>query len=119
MQKTLDELNGLGSLSEAMEYVAETFDWEEMKTVMKSSSEIEVATNRVSVEISEIQEEPVVVEISEAKEEPVSVIDRRAPIENVLPMPKKHVPKVLDYAFEPEENMMHYDVEIENDDYDY
>ena len=98
---------------------AETFDWEEMKTVMKSSSEIEVATNRVSVEISEIQEEPVVVEISEAKEEPVSVIDRRAPIENVLPMPKKHVPKVLDYAFEPEENMMHYDVEIENDDYDY
>lgn len=97
----------------------EAFDWEEMKTVMKSSPEIEVET-------PEVKEEPVLVEISEVKEEPtpvkeepVPVIDRRAPIENVLPMPKKHVPKVLDYAFEPEDNMMHYDVEIENDDYDY
>ncbi len=47
------------------------------------------------------------------------VIDKTAPIENVLPMPKKHVPKVLDYAFEPESEQMHYDVEIENDEYDY
>lgn len=46
-------------------------------------------------------------------------VDRRALIENVLPMPKKHVPKTLDYAFEPSEEQMHYDIEIENDDYDY
>ncbi len=82
----------------------DAFDWEEMKTVMKSSPEIE--------------EESVSVKMEEMKET-VPVIDRRAPIENVLPMPKKHVPKVLDYAFEPAEDMMHYDVEIENDDYDY
>lgn len=85
----------------------ETFDWEEMKTVMNASSEVEEETKKVLEETSGV------------KEEPIPVIDRKALIENVLPMPKKHVPKVLDYAFEPEDNMMHFDVEIENDDYDY
>ena len=51
--------------------------------------------------------------------EELTVIDKTAPIENVLPMPKKHTPRVFDYAFEPSEDMMHYDVEIENDEYDY
>jgi len=60
----------------------------------------------------------VIEEISNSTEETL-VIDKTAPIENVLPMPKKHTPKVLDYAFEPSEDMMHYDVEIENDEYDY
>ena len=40
-------------------------------------------------------------------------------IENVLPMPKKHIGRTLDYAFEPSEDMMHYDIEFENDKYDY
>ena len=35
MQKTLDELNGLGSLNEAMEYVAETFDWDQESTAVQ------------------------------------------------------------------------------------
>ena len=48
-----------------------------------------------------------------------NVIDRKAPIENVLPMPKKHEPRTFEYAFEPSEDQMHYDVEVENDDYDY
>ena len=39
MQKTLDELNGLGSLSEAMEYVAKTFDWD------KESSAVQLFEN--------------------------------------------------------------------------
>lgn len=80
------------------------FEWAEMKEVMHSTEGIEVR-----------KEEPEKVEL-EITEVP---IDRKAPIENVLPMPKKHKPKVLDYAFEPSEDMMHYDVEIENDDYDY
>lgn len=46
-------------------------------------------------------------------------VDKTAMIENVLPMPKKHVSRTLEYAFDPSEDMMHYDVEIENDDYDY
>ena len=46
-------------------------------------------------------------------------VDKTAMIENVLPMPKKHVARTFEYAFEPTEDMMHYDVEIENDDYDY
>lgn len=47
------------------------------------------------------------------------VTDKTAMIENVLPMPKKHENRNLEYSFEPAEDMMHYDVEIENDDYDY
>lgn len=47
------------------------------------------------------------------------VTDKTAMIENVLPMPKKHVSRNPGYSFEPSEEMMHYDVEIENDEYDY
>jgi multidrug efflux pump subunit AcrA (membrane-fusion protein) len=35
MQKTLDELNALGSLNEAMEYVAEKFDWDKESTAVQ------------------------------------------------------------------------------------
>lgn len=84
------------------------FDWSEMKEIMKDKT----AQDKTTVA------EAVTEEIPAVKEE-MPVIDRTAPIENVLPMPKKHKPKVLDYAFEPSEDMMHYDIEIENDEYDY
>ena len=35
MQKTLDELNALGSLSEAMEYMADNFDWDQESTAVQ------------------------------------------------------------------------------------
>ena len=35
MQKTLDELNALGSLSEAMEYMADNFDWDQDSTAVQ------------------------------------------------------------------------------------
>lgn len=35
MQKTLDELNALGSLEEAMDYVADNFDWESDSTAVQ------------------------------------------------------------------------------------
>ena len=35
MQKTLDEINALGSLSEAMEYIADTFEWDNESTAVK------------------------------------------------------------------------------------
>ena len=35
MQKTLDEINALGSLSEAMEYVADAFEWDNESTAVK------------------------------------------------------------------------------------
>lgn len=35
MQKTLDELNGLSSLNEAMEYVSEKFDWDKETTAVQ------------------------------------------------------------------------------------
>ena len=35
MQKTLDELNGLGSLSEAMQYVEDNFEWDKESTAVQ------------------------------------------------------------------------------------
>ena len=35
MQKTLDEINGLGSLSEAMDYVLDNFDWDKESTAVQ------------------------------------------------------------------------------------
>ena len=37
-------------------------------------------------------------------------------IENPLPLPKKHVKKTMDYKFEPEEHLMKYDIEVNDDD---
>lgn len=40
-------------------------------------------------------------------------------IENPLPLPKKHVKKVLDYSVHPQEAYMHYDIDVaEDDDFD-
>lgn len=40
-------------------------------------------------------------------------------IENPLPLPKKHVKKALEYSVEPQEEWMHFDIEIsEEDDFD-
>ena len=40
-------------------------------------------------------------------------------LENPLPVPKKHVKKSMEYALEPEESRMHFDIDVEeNDDYD-
>lgn len=40
-------------------------------------------------------------------------------IENPLPVPKKHVKKTIDYAFEPSEDKMEYDIVIDDkDDFD-
>ena len=35
MQKTLDELNALGSLEEAMDYVADNFEWDSDSTAVQ------------------------------------------------------------------------------------
>ena len=101
-----DVVTGNGIPAKAVE---SKFEWEEMKEVMHSTEGIEVR-----------EEEPVKTELTITEDLITEIpIDKKAPIENVLPMPKKHKPKVLDYAFEPTEDMMHYDVEIENDEYDY
>ena len=100
------------------------FEWADMQEVMHSTEGIEVRKEepaKVELPMADVlEEEKRVAEEPAAKmQELVIPIDRKAPIENVLPMPKRHKPKVLDYAFEPTEDLMHYDVEIENDDYDY
>lgn len=37
-------------------------------------------------------------------------------LKNPLPVPKRHVKKVMDYDFEPAEEMLHFDIEISADD---
>lgn len=105
--------------NKAFETVETKFEWEEMQEVMHSTEGIEVRKSepvKVDLPFTEvpIEEKNIAQEVKV-----IAPIDRKAPIENVLPMPKKHKPRILDYAFEPMEDMMHYDIEIENDDYDY
>lgn len=41
-------------------------------------------------------------------------------IKNPLPIPKKHIKKVMDYQFIPKESQMKYDIEVsDDDDYDF
>ena len=41
-------------------------------------------------------------------------------IENPLPLPKKHVKKVMDYPIQPDESQMHYDIEVDpKDNFDF
>lgn len=41
-------------------------------------------------------------------------------IENPMPLPKKHVKKVMEYPFIPDASQMHYDIEVDpNDNYDF
>lgn len=106
----------------------EDYDWTEMQTLMEQKSEEELPEKqeedssmedtgviRVSDILKAINEEESTDAVSEEEEIP----DKTAMIENVLPMPKKHVNRSFEYSFEPSEDMMHYDVEVEGDDYDY
>lgn len=71
--------------------------------------------------------------ITEKKEEPMNTIKKEEDtliiesleeepenrihfIENPLPLPKKHVKKTMDYAFEPEAELMKFDIEVSDDD---
>ncbi len=41
-------------------------------------------------------------------------------IENPLPLPKKHVKKVMDFPIQPEASQMHYDLEVDpGDNFDF
>ncbi len=41
-------------------------------------------------------------------------------IENPMPLPKKHVKKVMEYPFVPDASQMHYDIEVDpNDNFDF
>lgn len=41
-------------------------------------------------------------------------------IENPLPLPKKHVKKVMDYPMQPDASQMHYDIKVDpNDNFDF
>ena len=57
------------------------------------------------------------IELKESQEE--AIIDKKAPIENVLPLPKRHINKVVEYSYEPSEAEMHYDIELTEETSDY
>lgn len=83
--------------------------------------------NQIDAEQSESGE--VTAEVNEQKAKEVAPLEVAAPqeetppvvqfIENPLPLPKKHVKKNLDYAFQPDFEDMDYDIKVsEQDDYD-
>ena len=133
------ETEKTANTSETKDNDREDFDWTEMKTLMEQKEEsVQTKSKEVVAEESAVPEDTGVIRVSdilkslgteEAKtenNETVSIeeaaqenVDKTAMIENVLPMPKKHVERSFEYSFEPTEEMMHYDVEVENDDYDY
>lgn len=118
---------------------ADTTDsiWNELASEVKearkdySTKKVDL-TSKIQKEdsiIEEDHEEPVVIRVSdilasnknielkESQEE--AIIDKKAPIENVLPLPKRHVNKVVEYSYEPSEAEMHYDIELTDETSDY
>ena len=87
-----------------------------MKRPKKTSKEIEMVTAKSPKENEETAN------ITENKMETPQTEDSKPIklIENPLPLPKKHVKKEMNYAFEPTPDQMHYDLNNYNveDDYD-
>jgi hypothetical protein len=86
----------------------------ETASVQEKTGETEVIAETKAVTEAEAVAEKTV---AEAEPEPASKVQY---IENPLPLPKKHVKKEMDYAFEPAPEQMHYDLQNYdvNDDYD-
>ena len=81
-------------------------------------------TEQVTLTASDIvtdtktEDNSIVTDSSVPETEPEAPVKKRVPafFETPLPMPKKHVKKTADYAFEPAADQMKYDVEISPDD---
>ncbi len=64
-------------------------------------------------------------DMTEKKQEEITMQQEETPkqvqfIENPLPLPKKHVKKVMDYPIQPEPSQMHYDIEVDpKDNFDF
>ena len=73
----------------------------------EESVELPVESNEDKVEIA--------VETREIEETEEKIIPQINYIENPLPLPKKHEKKEMDYGFKTEEDKMHFDLEITDD----
>lgn len=64
-------------------------------------------------------------DMTEKKQEEITMQQEETPkqvqfIENPLPLPKKHVKKVMDYPIQPQPSEMHYDIEVDpKDNFDF
>ncbi len=110
----------------------EAYDWNELQQEMENPiKKAEDSSPTENISNDEMSEDTGVIRVSDIikavsndevqtdsqTEEPV--INKTDMIENLLPMPKKHISRTFEYSFEPSQDLMHYDVELENDDYDY
>lgn len=69
------------------------------------------------IQVNKKQEEKSPAAESEPQEAPACAINF---IENPLPVPKKHIKKIMDYAIETDESNSDYDISVpDTDDYDY
>lgn len=85
----------------------------------KDMKETETVQDNLEKETESVQEAlPKEAKLAEdvAKQEEDSVTPAGVYLKNPLPVPKRHVKKVMDYDFEPAEDMLHFDVEISADD---
>ena len=94
--------------------------------VMDNTSSEDVAEDIISSEADisrkDVVEENTVEEPTGTQIEITEVIEEPKPvkfIENPLPLPKKHVKKEMNYAFEPTPDQMHYDLNNYQIDDDY
>ncbi|NTV79643.1 MAG: hypothetical protein HGA25_11060 [Clostridiales bacterium] len=86
--------------------------------------------NKVKINSEKIKEEMIPIEniyseniktenkVEEQKNQDIQPVVKM--IDNPLPVPKKHVKKQMDYAIEPEERLMDFDIRelSKNDDFD-
>lgn len=125
-----DEAGNEERLTEDEEQIAEAMDITE--SIGKTAENRHEAGNeeQLSESIEQIEED---VDESETMEQPVENMDEDAEdmeqptgaarasgkvklLDNPLPLPKKHIRKVMDYRVQPEESDMEYDIEVDEDD---
>jgi len=91
-----------------------------VNTVDEHGDSMEEVDDGITIEQidNEIVTENVVSEVKAdaQKEMDSEMLEKTRYIENPLPLPKKHVKRVMDFTFTPEEDMMKYDIEVSDSD---
>ncbi len=68
----------------------------------------------------DVPEVPEVAEVEREEEKQEEAPQQVQFIENPLPLPKKHVKKIMDYPLQPDASQMHFDREVDpQDDFDF
>lgn len=100
---------------EAIEMEEKLSPEEFIQIELEDTAKIEGTAEKESEDTSEPEEAMNIKAVEDARKKPEDAQKSKF-IDNPLPLPKKHVKKVMDYSFELEESKMTFDVEIPDDD---